>query len=172
MCAFSTCRICGRTGLAVGRAINVGCSCPISDLSVRQSQRPPPPPLRPCPGRAHEPPFGAESCGFVGDARKGVATNLQAQQQQQASAYSVRNGVERVPTLDPHANPVSEIHRPASRRTPGRDHPGIPGDIISERWAASSRNPRAASPESWRLQIGPASQTLPQANRGAYLKPG
>ena len=46
MCAFSTCRICGRTGLAVGRAINVGCSCPISDLSIRQSQRPPPPPLR------------------------------------------------------------------------------------------------------------------------------
>jgi hypothetical protein len=149
VCAFSTCRICGRTGLAVCRAINVGCSCPISDLSVRQSQRPPPPPLRPCPGRAHEPPFGAESCGFVGDARKGVApTNPQAQQQQQASAYSVRNGVERVPTLDPHANPVSEIHRPASRRTPRRDHPAIPGDIISERWAASFRNPRAASPES------------------------
>jgi len=41
VCAFSTCRICGRTGLAVCRAINVGCSCPISDLSVRQSQRPP-----------------------------------------------------------------------------------------------------------------------------------
>jgi hypothetical protein len=29
VCAFSTCRICGRTGLAVRRAINVGCSCPI-----------------------------------------------------------------------------------------------------------------------------------------------
>jgi hypothetical protein len=41
VCAFSTCRICGRSGLAVCRAINVGCSCPISDLSVRQSQRPP-----------------------------------------------------------------------------------------------------------------------------------
>src|SRR5262245_36921372 len=79
---------------------------------------------------------------------KASPTNPQVQQQQQASAYSVRNGVERVPTLDPHANPVSEIHRPASRRTPGRDHPGIPGDIMSERWAASSRNPRAASPES------------------------
>ena len=80
-------------------------------------------------------------------------TNPQVQQQQQASAYSVRNGVERVPTLDPHANPVSEIHRPASRRTPGRDHPGIPGDIISERWAASSRNPRAASPESAPISV-------------------
>ena len=123
MCAFSTCRICGRTGLAVCRAINVGCSCPISDLSVRQSQRPPPPPLWPCPGRAHEPP----------------SAQVQ-QQQQQASAYSVRNGVERVPTLDPHANPVSEIHRPAGRRTPragssrnpGRHHLGTVGGIIPE----------------------------------------
>jgi hypothetical protein len=55
------------------------------------------------------------------------------QQQQQASAYSVRNGVERVPTLDPHANPVSEIHGPASRRTPGRDHPAIPGGFAGIR---------------------------------------
>ena len=60
---------------------------------------------------------------------RALPTNPQVQQQQQASAYSVRNGVERVPTLDPHANPVSEIHRPASRRTPGRDHPGIPGRL-------------------------------------------
>jgi hypothetical protein len=148
VCAFSTCRICGRTGLAVCRAINVGCSCPISDLSVRQSQRPPPPPLRPCPGRAHEPPSAPNPVDLWATQERASPTNPQVQQQQQASAYSVPNGVERVPTLDPHANPVSEIHRPASRRTPGRDHPGIPGDIISERWGASSRNPRAASAES------------------------
>ena len=54
-------------------------------------------------------------------------TNPQVQQQQQASAYSVRNGVERVPTLDAHANPVSEIHRPASRRPPGGIIPESPG---------------------------------------------
>jgi hypothetical protein len=51
------------------------------------------------------------------------------QQQQQASAYSVRNGVERVPTLDPQTNPVSEIHRPASRR----GFAGIRIDVAIER---------------------------------------
>ena len=60
-------------------------------------------------------------------------TNPQVQQQQQASAYSVRNGVERVPTLDPHANPVSEIHRPASRRPPGGIIPESPGGFAGIR---------------------------------------
>jgi hypothetical protein len=140
VCAFSTCRICGRTGLAVCRAINVGCSCPISDLSVRPSQRPPPPPLRPCPGRAHEPPSAPNPVDLWATQERASPTNPQVQQQQQASAYSVRNGVERVPTLDPHADPVSEIHRPASRRTPragsswnpGRHHLGTVGGIIPE----------------------------------------
>jgi len=60
-------------------------------------------------------------------------TNPQVQQQQQASAYSVRNGVERVPTLDAHANPVSEIHRPASRRPPGGIIPESPGGFAGIR---------------------------------------
>ena len=60
-------------------------------------------------------------------------TNPQVQQQQQASAYSVRNGVERVPTLDAHANPVSEIHRPASRRAPGGIIPESPGGFAGIR---------------------------------------
>src|SRR5215468_12747243 len=37
----------------------------------------------------------------------------------------------------------------ASKATgPGRHHLGMPGDIISERWARSSRNARATSSES------------------------
>src|SRR5262249_43379736 len=121
--------------------------------SVRQSQRPPPPPLRPCPGRAHEPPSAPNPVDLWTTQDRASPTNPQVQQQQQASAYSVRNGVERVPTLDPHANPVSEIHRPASRRTPGgiipesratssrnggQHHVGIPGRL--------RRNPQAAAP--------------------------
>src|SRR5215469_2241173 len=47
-----------------------------------------------------------------------------------------------------------------------------PGAIIPERWARSFRKAGRHRPESWRLQIGPASQTSPQANRGTYLKPG
>ena len=82
--------------------------------------RPPPPPLRPCPGRAHEPPSAPNPADLWTTQERASPTNPQVQQQQQASAYSVRNGVERVPTLDPHANLVPEIHRPASRRTPGR----------------------------------------------------
>jgi hypothetical protein len=99
-------------------------------IACARGARPsPPPPLRPCPGRAHEPPSAPNPVDLWTTQERASPTNPQVQQQQQASAYSVRNGVERVPTLDPHANPVSEIHRPASRRTPGRDHPGIPGRL-------------------------------------------
>src|SRR6516225_2352037 len=68
------------------------CSCPISDLSVRQSQRPPPPPLRPCPVRAHEPPSAPNPVDLWTTQERASPTNPQVQQQQQASAYSVPNG--------------------------------------------------------------------------------
>src|SRR5215208_4321341 len=38
-----------------------------------------------------------------------------------------------------------DLSRPAEAPDPGRDHPGRAGDIISERWARSSRNGWAAS---------------------------
>src|SRR5437899_378893 len=39
-----------------------------------------------------------------------------------------------------------DLSRPAEAPAiPGRDHPGMVGDIISERWARSSRNGWAAS---------------------------
>src|SRR5262249_61277600 len=88
--------------------------------------------VRPYCAREHEPPSAANSVEFSTTQDRVSPTNTQVQQQQQASAYSVRNGVERVPTLDPHANPASKIHRPASRRTPG--------GIIPESRATSSRN--------------------------------
>src|SRR5262249_30089989 len=49
-----------------------------------------------------------------------------------------------------HPGPPSEpegadLSRPAEALDPGRDHPGTVGDIISERWARSSRNRWAAS---------------------------
>jgi len=69
---------------------------------------------------------------------------------------------------------------PASNRNAGRLRFGTMAGFKSEWWPASSRYrgrlrvgiPGRIKSESWRLQIGPASQTLPQANRGAYLKPG
>jgi hypothetical protein len=42
---------------------------------------------------------------------------------------------------------------------------------VSERSVASSRNDGRLRPESRRLQIGPASLTVPHARRGTYLKP-
>jgi hypothetical protein len=39
----------------------------------------------------------------------------------------------------------ADLSRPAEAPHPGRDHPGMVGDIISERWARSSRNGWAAS---------------------------
>ena len=39
----------------------------------------------------------------------------------------------------------ADLSRPAEAPDPGRDHPGMVGDIISERWARSSRNWWAAS---------------------------
>src|SRR4051812_7488284 len=39
----------------------------------------------------------------------------------------------------------ADLSRPAEAPDPGRDHPGMVGDIISERWARSSRNRWAAS---------------------------
>src|SRR3954453_13847866 len=39
----------------------------------------------------------------------------------------------------------ADLSRPAEAPDPGRDHPGMVGDIISERWARSSRNRWAGS---------------------------
>src|SRR6266702_966343 len=39
----------------------------------------------------------------------------------------------------------ADLSRPAEAPDPGRGHPGMVGDIISERWARSSRNGWAAS---------------------------
>ena len=39
----------------------------------------------------------------------------------------------------------ADLSRPAEAPGPGRDHPGMVGDIISERWAELSRNGWAAS---------------------------
>ena len=69
---------------------------------------------------------------------------------------------------------------PASARNGGRLQIGMAAGFMSEWVAGFASEPWPASigmtgrhhSESWRLQIGPASQTLPQANRGAYLKPG
>ena len=60
-------------------------------------------------------------------------TNPQVQQQQQASAYSVRNGVERVPTLDPHANPVSKFTGQQAAAPPGGIIPESPGGFAGIR---------------------------------------
>ena len=131
---------------------------PISDLSVRQSQRPPPPPLRPCPGRAHEPPFGAESCGFVDDARKGVAhkpTGASNSSKQVLTQFVVASNASPRLTLTPircqkstgqqaAARPGGIIpqSRATSSRNGGRHHSGIPGRLRPESAPISVMNSR------------------------------